>query len=407
MSLPLAVDAMVSVGQKLSMDVHNMRDLAVKMFVLSFKYVDRRALWDALFPPSSPDSPGAYVDWDHVGSQLANALGDLHLWLPLLDLCTWDGLERFEAAHPPLVGMRAALRQTGMDVGGNQLPCQLLILHMLHGVPSLSAFQLLTCRALKRDTEKNCALLLARLSDAPYTPSVYEALLALLLGPCLSVDVALLAELARASRARREGLSAAMRVRQMGACAGRPRLSDRATPTDEQKAGMDHAHGTWESIKGFCQLHQFPNVLSETVKHRLYFLAAQTQWDWRSSLPDVLPNAPDMCARIAQFPVSRPDLRVLHLCVDALAMDGRPPFQQMLDFRAVCFCNFPASLVQRMTLSQVLRLYVCAYQGPHVWKDLWKLQLCLLTTQIVKACEAFVEGNPFAVAPFLSHFSPR
>jgi hypothetical protein len=407
MSLPLAVDAMVSVGQKFSVDVRNLRDLVIKMFILSFKYVDRRALWDAIFPSRGPDSPGAFVDWDRVGPSYANALGDLHLWLPLLDLCTWDGLEKFEAGHPPLVSMRAALRQTGMDVSGGQLPCQLILLHMLHGIPSLPAFQMLTCRAFKRDTEKHSALLLARLSDTPYPPPVYEALFGLLLGPCLAVDAAKLEDHARASRARREGLSAAMRVRQLGACVGRPRLSDRATPTEEQKVGLDQTHGTWESFKGFCQLHQFPNVLSETVKHRLYFLAAQTQWEWRAAIPVVLPGAAEMCARIARYPVSRPDLPVIHACIDALDMDGRPPFQQLLDFRAVCFCNFPASLVQTMTLAQVLRLYVCAYQAPAIWKDLWKLQLCLLTTQIVKACEAFVEGSPFATAPFISYFAAR
>jgi hypothetical protein len=405
MSLSLVVDTMISVGQKFSMDVHNLRDLVVKMLILSFKYVDRRALWDVVFSPTA-DSDAAFVDWGLVRPQL-NTLGDLHLWLPLLDLCTWDGLERFETAHPPLVDMRAGLRLACLDVGGTQLPCQLLILHMLHGIPSLAAFQMLTCRALNKDTGKSSTLLLARLSDSPYPPPVYEALFALLLGSCLSIDVAKLEGHFRASQTRRACLASAMRIKQQGMCTGRPRLSDRATPTEEQKIRLDSVHGTWESFRGFCQLHQFPNVLSETVKHRLYFLAAQTQWDWRPRVMDVLCHAGDMSTRIGEYPVSRPDLHILHLCIDGLAMDGRPPFQQMLDFRAVCFRNFPSSVVQHMTLTQVLRLYVCAYHPPGVWKDLWKLQLCLLSTQITKACESFVEQNPFAVDSFMVHFVPR
>lgn len=405
MSLSLVVDTMVSVGQNFSMDVLNLHDLVVKMFILSFKYVDRRVLWDAVFPVTA-DSEGAFVDWDLVRPQL-NTLGDLHLWLPLLELCTWEGLERHEPSCLPLVAMRAALRGAGLDVGGSQLPCQLLILHMLHGVPSLSAFQMLTCRVLKRDTEKSSAIVLARLSDSPYPPAAYEALFALLLGPCLSVDVAKLEGYLRASQTRRSDISGAMLRKQLGVTTGRPRLSDRATPTEEQKVGLDSAHGTWESFVGFCQLHQFPNVLSETVKHRLYFLAAQTQWDWAPRVTDILRNADTMCARIGQYPVSRPDLRILHLCIDALAMDGRPPFRQMLEFRSACFRNFPASLVQSMTLTQVLRLYVCAYQGPHLWKELWKLQLCLLSTQIVKDVEAFVEQRPFATDSFIGHFVLR
>jgi hypothetical protein len=403
MSLSLAVDTMVSVGQNFSMDTRSLRDLVVKMFILSFKYVDRRALWDAVFPPA-PGAPPVFVDWDLVRPQL-NALGDLLLWLPLLDRCTWEGLERHEHLHPPLVAMRAALRTAGLDAGEARLPCQLLLLHMLHGIPSLTAFQMLTCRTLRRDTEKSSALLLARLSDSPHSPAVYEALFALLLGPCLSVDAASLEGHLRVSQARRAELSSAMLLKQMGSRPGRPRLSDRATPTDEQKVSLDAAHGTWESFAGFCQLHQFPNVLSETVKHRLYFLAAQTRWDWRARVADVLSHAGDMCARIGDYPVSRPELRFLHRCIDSLAVDGRPPFPQMTEFRTACFRNFPASLVQHMTLSQVLRLYVCAYQPPHVWKDLWKLQLCLLSTQIIKDVDAFVEQTPFATDAFIAHFA--
>lgn len=241
MSLSLAVDTMVSVGQNFSMDTRSLRDLVVKMFILSFKYVDRRALWDAVFPPA-PGAPPVFVDWGLVRPQL-NALGDLLLWLPLLDRCTWEGLERHEHLHPPLVAMRAALRTAGLDAGEARLPCQLLLLHMLHGIPSLTAFQMLTCRTLRRDTEKSSALLLARLSDSPHSPAVYEALFALLLGPCLSVDAASLEGHLRVSQARRAELSSAMLLKQMGSRPGRPRLSDRATPTDEQKVSLDAAQG--------------------------------------------------------------------------------------------------------------------------------------------------------------------
>ena len=404
MSLPLVVDTMVSVGQKLSMDTRCMRALAIKVVILSFKYIDRRALWDVVFP-AEDGVQEAFVDWDLVGQPL-NALGDLHLWLPLLDLFTWEGLDGPEFGPPLLVSMRAALRGAGLDVGGSQLPCQLLVLHMLSGIPSLQAFQMVTCRVLKRDTQQSSALLLACLGDSPHSPAAYEALFALLLGPCLSIDVARLEGHLRASQARRVELSAALRVKQLGACVGRPRLSSRATPTGEQKVRMDAAHGTWESFAGFCRLHQFPNVLSETVKHKLYFLAAQAGWDWRPRVVDVL-QYEGMCARIGEYPVSHPDLDVLHLCIETLSMDGRPPFQQMTDFRAACFRNFPVSVVHRMTLTQALRLYVCAYQAPPIWKELWKMQLCVLSSHIIKDCEAFVEQHPFAIAPFMAHFSAR
>ena len=394
---------MVSVGQTLSMDTRNLRDLVIKMIILSCKYIDRRALWDAVFP--ALDSREAFVDWGLVRPQL-NTLGDLHLWLPLLELCTWEGIERHESTCPPLSNMRVALRVAGLDIGDTQLPCQLLVLHMLHGIPSLLAFQMLTCRVLKKDTQQSSALLLAGLSDTPHTPAAYEALFALLLGPCLSVNVPLLEGHLRALQNRRSDLSSALRVKQMGSALGRPRLSDRAAPSDEQKIRLDSAHGTWESYAGFCQLHQFPNVLSETVKNRLYFLAAQTRWEWRPYVKRVLNHDGEMCARLGRYPVSSPDLPRLTECIESLTVGGRAPFQQMLDFRGACFRNFPVSLVHAMTLTQVLRLYVCIYQGQSFWKELWKMQLCLLSPQIIRDCEDFVTRNPFAEEAFMGHLLP-
>lgn len=304
MSLALLAESLVSSGVHYSLDVKNLRDLSAKMCVLSFKYIDRKALWDRV-------CPGAYVHWDIVKPD-TNTLGDLLVWIPLLELFSWEGVERHEAAHPPLVNMRKAMRAAGIDFGGSGLLCQLLILHMLQGIPSLQAFQLMTCRLLKRDTSQACALLLAALSDCPQTPEAYELALAVALGECLRVDTAPLEAHLRSAQARKQDISRALKQKSMTSYSGRPRLRDRATPSAEQKLRLDTAHGTWESYTGFCQLHQFPNALSESVKARLYFLASQEQWDWRQHVPAILRHGGEVAEKVRQFPVSRPDLGVLH-----------------------------------------------------------------------------------------------
>ena len=304
MSLALLADTMVASGQHHSLDLKDLRGLCAKMFLLSFKYVDRKSLWSRVFPDD-------YVDWDVVRPN-TNTLGDLLVWIPLLELCSWEGVEQHELKHAPISNMRRAVRSAGLDVGGCTLVCQLLLLHMLQGVPALQAFQLMTCRSLKRDTSQACAMLLAALSDSPQTPEAYEAALAVALGGCLRVDAAPLESHLRAASARRDGISAALKQRSMTAYSGRPRLRDKATPSEEQKVRLDTAHGTWESYVGFCQLHQFPNVLSESVKARLYFLAAQQNWDWRPHVQAVLRHDGEVAGKVREYPVSRPDLGVLH-----------------------------------------------------------------------------------------------
>ncbi len=321
MSLALLTETLLSAGRKYSLDTRNLRDLCVKMFILSFKYVDRRALWERVFPDD-------FADWGLVRPQL-NTVGDLPMWIPLLELCSWDALEAHEPSQPPIANMRRAMRAAGIDVGGSTLLGQLMVLHMLQGVPSLQAFQMMTCRALSRDTTQACALLLAALSDSPQTPEAYADAFAAVLGDCLKVSAAQLEAHRRALDSRREGLSAALRQKSITACTGRPRLRDRATPTEEQKVRMDTAHGTWESYVGFCQLHQFPNVLSENVKARLYFLAAQQTWEWRPHVQVVLRHEGGVADKVRQFPVSRPDLGVLHqvslLLFKSLAAEPRSP----------------------------------------------------------------------------------
>ena len=304
MSLALLTDTMLASGAKYSLDTRSLRDLSVKMIILSLKYVNRQCVWVRVFPES-------FADWSLVRPQL-NTLGDLVMWIPLMELCNWESVEHLEARHAPLAAMRAAMRAAGIDVGGATLLCQLCVLHMLQGVPSLQAFQMMTCRSIGRDTTQACAQLLAALSDSPQTPEACEDCLAAILGDCLRVNTAVLESHRKASAQRREGLTAALRQKSITACTGRPRLRDRATPTEDQKIRLDSAHGTWESYVGFCQLHQFPNVLSENVKARLYFLASQQTWEWRPHVAAVLRHDGEVAGKVRQFPVSRPDLGVLH-----------------------------------------------------------------------------------------------
>ena len=396
MNLALLVESMMAAGKKYSMNTKNLRALGIKMIVLSLRYVDRRRLWDTLFPEE-------FVDWDLVGKGSVNLLGDLHVWAPLLELCSWEaGLERVESMHTPLSFLRRTMRLHALDVGAWTLPCQLQIAQLLHGIPVLQAWQVLTCRSLKHDTHSQCTLLLAALSDTQFTPEEYEETLCMVLGKPLSMDTSGLESHLTLAMMRRSDLNDAMRLKTLSSYHGRPRLRDRARPTEEQKAHLDATLGTWESYTGFCQLHQFPNVLSETVKTRLYFLVAQTRWDWCPCVGQVMRYEGGLCERIGQYPVSRPDLRIMQQVIEGLSMDGTPPFPEMIAFKNQCFRSFPVSMMQHMTLTQVLRLYVCAYQNPAFWKELWKLQLCLISPQIIKDCEKFAEEHPFAVEPFMA-----
>ena len=48
-----------------------------------------------------------------------------------------------------------------------------------------------------------------------------------------------------------------------------------------------------------------------------------------------------------------------------------------------------------MKLNDLLHMYVCAYQNPFVWKDIWKLLVPLLSHQVIRDVEAFTHRRRF------------
>lgn len=179
------VSTLLTVGERYTTNTEDLKRLVAKMFVLSLRYVDRRALWVELFGEDE------FVDWDLVelNTQKTNLLGDLACWLSLLSHCAWDQLSRHEGeistSHPSLSSMRRHLRDVNLDPGGPEgwtLACSCLLLNMVRGMLSFHSLELLTCRLFKRDTHNSCMQLLAKQADASYTPEEMLETFSFLLG---------------------------------------------------------------------------------------------------------------------------------------------------------------------------------------------------------------------------------
>jgi hypothetical protein len=387
---------MLQTGEQYNMEQRDLPALALKCVVLSLKFVDRRALFEALFP-------GSFADWGLVELMgQGNALGDAEAWLCLLGLLDWPGLTDkdrldIEANHALLAQIKAALRASNMDAPGWGMACRVLILQMIQGLQSKHAVELLTSRLLSRNTRDGTMQLLAALYDAKHLPEAYLVTLQHVLSRA-AVNEAVLAQTMALISAQREEHRLNLRLKSMQTVALRPRLRDKLKScllTEHRKEQVDSRLGTWDSYAGWCHTHRFPNNLSDRVKRQLYFLAAQTEWDWGEHALRLLPNE-ELAERVRQRPVQQPDLNILNWVIEGMSMDGRPPFQEMMAFKSRCFGSFPVVYVQRMTLTQVLRLYAAAYQPPAVWKEVWKAQVGILSPQIIRDVEAFAKEAPFA-----------
>ena len=108
----------------------------------------------------------------------------------------------------------------------------------------------------------------------------------------------------------------------------------------------------------------------------------------------------DVGRALAENPVLIPDADSVYMGIDSLTMSIRP-FEELNQFRTRCFTSFASHQKRNLSLTQVLKLYVAAYQHRAIWKQLWTTVYPVISPQIIRDVEAFVGSTPFAVGPFV------
>ena len=401
-------DTISKVADKCNLSTDDLPILIKKIIAISMKYISKEDLWNTLFTqttfsPGETESDKPYltttidfVDWNIVQQHSReNLLGGMIPWMQLLDMMSWNHLEKHETEiytkQPILVSLRKHLRDVSLDPGeaeGWSMACKVKLIMMLNALPTAESLDIFTCNVFKRPTTQACLQFLSKQADLLYTPEQQLSVIAyILLEAKVSTDM--LKKNMEISKVMRDENKFNLKLKRMQVVQGRPRLRDKlATHTLSEATTA----ATWETYTGFCYKHQFPPTLSETIKTRLYFLASQTRWDWQKHLDKIAINSDIICKRVASYPVNQPDVPVLIRVIESLSMDGRHPFGQLNVFRARCFQGFPVTQVQKLSLTQILHLYLSVYQTP--WKELWKHFIGVISVQIIRDCEQFVRDTP-------------
>ena len=139
--------------------------------------------------------------------------------------------------------------------------------------------------------------------------------------------------------------------------------------------------------------------MSNLRRLRCYLLASQGHhFSYEKHLDELVPK--DVARALADNPVTIPDAHSIYLGIDSLAMNVRP-FDEINQFRTRCFISFASHQKRDLSLTQVLKLYVAAYQAKSIWKQLWTSVYPVISPQIIRDVETFVALVPFAVPQFL------
>ena len=393
------VQVLHTFGHRFSVDTEDVRACAIKSTIMSLAYANRRVVFGALYNPTEH-----YIDWDLLERNPAAScvLGDVGFWISVTELFSWRprALAGTDLAYPLLFHLRGALCASGLleckdsDPAWLNVPCRLLLLQTLRGVDGLLALERSTCRWLQRNTRTQCYQVVAMLSNHKFPPEEYERTFIAMLAEC-EVETGELSRHAQFLSRQTENLRQSLALKSIQSFQGRPRLRERMARIENQNVDV------WDTFTGFCYHHRFPNSFSDRIKRQLYFLAAQTRWPWQPHVAAFVPTKDELHSNLQAKQVQNPEQHIIGGVIDSLCMDGLPPFEALLEFKRSCFDSFPLSEVNKMNMTQFLRLYACAYQNQKLWKPLWSATCGILSVQIIKSVEAFVARVPFADEAFI------
>ena len=388
-------EVLLKIADRFNIPNTDLKTLVLKVCVLSFKYIDRETMWASLFGSD-------YVDWDLVKTHTKkeNILGPITSWLHLLNLMSWNDLQQKESIlrdqHPMLTLLRNHLKNSNLDPGGADgwsMTCKIKLLMMIMHVPTSTAIDQFSCAVFKRNTTAQCLALLALQADHMYTQVEQLKTIGYMLENC-KVDTVFLEQNVLSIQRHKEDIHQSLQLSRMQVIQGRPRLRDKLLQDKTLKTKNQLLLNAWDTFSGFCYKHQFPPTLSDNIKHKLYFLASQISWDWRTHILRILPSSPQIIAKVIEYPIAQPDVPIMIRVIEGTSMEGRPPFYLLNLFKSRCFLSFAQSQVENMSYTQFLQLYITVYQPAPLWKEIWKHLVGVLSVQIIKDCEKFVKENP-------------
>ena len=168
----------------------------------------------------------------------------------------------------------------------------------------------------------------------------------------------------------------------------RPRLRSKL----KVKAGVSNALSSMDTFKTWCDAIRFPNVFSMVNKKRLYYSMSQTRID-RQHYVHMFVHEHELAETILQYQVKNPDIDVLTDVISHTRIVSEP-FAELHLFREKCFNSFSMQQTAKLRLNDLLHLYLAAFQADGSWKQVWKSLFPVLSIQIIRDVESFVQAHP-------------
>ena len=357
---------------------------SLKKYLLSYqRNILHKPAFKTLFCDGEDGTP-QFINWDYVERNL-----------PKLDSLHWIQVYRyFQFASVPRAKSELHSIQTnlaGIGVVDSDLACQVFLLKNTNFISSQYSIERLLSEHKVPDAYNKSLQFFARSADSAFDIKETTALFCHIMNTA-TIDEAELERQIQFLKLREDELTTNFRVKQLRATGRRPKLRSKLSSIQKESRSVFDM----DTFPSWCQCIRFPSVFSLHTKHKLYFLMSQFPQHVQQPHEHVHTITRDgyVCSALATAAVQKPEYDILHKVITSMRL-VEEPFKELQDFRCECMGAFPATQLNTMKLNDLLHMYVCAYQNPYVWKDIWKLLVPLLSHQVIRDVEAFTQRRKF------------
>jgi hypothetical protein len=406
----ILISSIVSLCDRATIDISNGIDRAIRTIIgISLKFLDRRMLVENIVP-------GGYVDWEYVDNSeniLAhkkNLLGDSDIWLELLryidfSKATMEAL-LLRTTHPPIWTLYKTMEENVGHIGTRWTfndTCKLFLLSNVRGIPFNYVTERYITKSLTQNSLMICSKIMEEMADARHDSSVYLSSVQHILEKSI-INTTAIEKHIQHYQGTVQAQQASWKMKHMSIQCRPSMRTVLATKRMNRVSTCDSLQETTPTavtFNTFCDIVRFPNCMSHLLRNRCYLLACQPETQHFKLADHIGLFVPEDLARIINdHAIIDPDEKSLRDSINTLTLNIHP-FPELKQFRQQCFAAYPVTQSERLTMTDILKLYVSAYQYPSLWKQLWKAVDPLMSTQISKAVESFVAKNKFATQNFI------
>jgi hypothetical protein len=354
---------------------HRQINLSVRKYLLAYqRNLLHKGAFTALFGE-------AFINWEYVERNLPKL--DCAHWLAMFKFLDFSKVQRNKSV---LLNIEKNLTSLKLDP---EMTCQIFLLKNMNFVTSQLGVERLFCEHEVTDAYDKSLRFFAMSADAAFDMTEMTAVFCHIMQSC-EVFEGVLEKQIQFVNLKEEELSTSFKVKQIRMVGARPRLRSKLAEIHKEVKSVRDLY----DFDGWSQGIGFPNVFSLHMRRKLYFLMAQIH------VPEPLEHVSNItrdmyvCNALKEASVKSPECDVLYKVIISLKLTEEP-FKELHDFRCECLGAFPVTQLNAMMLNDLLHLYVCAYQHTLVWKEIWKQLVPLLSHQVIRDVETFVQKRPF------------